>query len=243
MSVLKNDKLIEMFERKINFSIKKFHKKIFKFERSIKRLKVECNLDMYASSYRLQKSERLLQLLEKDACSKNKNTLTSTSNDIEDTSEGYFTSDTFSPVENPGLKDNLFKTVVPLITFHQVSEPDRVDSKECKVTLIWSIFDTANKKFLTSENPIIQSIKLYEIYSSCTDSLDHEELHFKQLEKKEIEKSPDWEIIGTVDIFEPPVKCKLEKCMKNWIYYFTVRIKYRNNECSEFSNVKRISLI
>lgn len=201
-----NDKSIDKFEKKLNLSIKKFHKKISKIERTIKRVNFKTNLDMCSSSYQLKKSIRLMEFLDKGRPLQSDNMTTENNSEAEDTSEGYFTSDTSSPKKSLILKENSFKSIVPIIIMHQVSEPDQVDYEECKVTLIWNLFDLTNKKFLNSPNSVIDNIEFYEIYSSCLDSLDKEDLYYKSLEKKTIDKSNDWEIIGTVKIFEPAVK-------------------------------------
>lgn len=207
MNLSQNDKLLDKFEKNINEKITQFQKKIFKMHHRVKRLNFESNLDMCASFYRQKKFDRLIELISQDKCRKNENLWTISDN--EDVSEGYFTSDTSSPKKNPSsLKEN---SIVPIITIHKISEFDQAQPLECKVTLIWNIFDLSEKKFVPSESSIIKDIKLYEIYSSCIDSLDNEDLHFKKLEKKNIDKSSDWEIIGTVEIFEPPVKWYYKK--------------------------------
>lgn len=206
-----NDKSIDKFEKKINQSINKFHHKINKTKRAIKWANFKTNLEMCSSSYQLKKSVRLMELLEKERSLQYDNVTPENNSEAEDTSEGYFTSDTSSPKKNLFIRENSFKSVVPIIIMHQVSEPDQADCKECKVTLTWNLFDFSTKKFLTSSNSIIHNIEFYEIYSSCLDSIDKEDLYYKNLEKKAIDKSDDWEMIGTVKIFEPAVKWYFKK--------------------------------
>ncbi len=48
--------------------------------------------------------------------------------------------------------------------------------------------------------------------------------------------------VGEIQPHLPPVKTVLSDFEKDAEFYFTVRVRYRDESCSEFSNVEKIAI-
>lgn len=135
-------------------------------------------------------------------------------------------------------------------------------SKESNVILMWNLMYKSDHSILKEEDPLLDEIKEYQIFgfrevvgespykannciSNCAkwtlvtrDDLIYQTNPCKlndciYLTKKQI---------GVVEPYCPPIKCTLTDFRQGSVYYFSIRIKYKNNKLSEFSQPSMIKL-
>ncbi|CAF0786016.1 unnamed protein product [Brachionus calyciflorus] len=233
-----NDLIINEFFLK---TIKLIENRLDRFDRKIKRLKFSINSSNCSRYYRQNKLKRLRELVffDHDEQTQLVNSEFIQNSDNENSSEGYYTSESITTEISILKNEDYLDSVIPLI---RIDEIKKMNANESSVTIIWNLFNIKNKKFMNSNQDFLNSIQEYEIFNFCAENIEEEAKFINCFDRKMLDEFTDWEKIGSTKGYTPPVRCVLGKCSNGCIYFFAVRIKYKNSQMSQFSDYCRIPL-